>query len=76
PSVRSNRVDLPDSMRVEVTVGEDMFTETIPVNNQRGKFVLVGSYDFRAGQSATVTGKVLKTGDPLIGDAILMVARK
>lgn len=75
PKVKK-RVILPDSLNIDIEVGDVKVSKTIPVNDRRGKFVLIGTYDFQKNQPASLTAKPLVIGDPLIADAILMVSAK
>ncbi|MEL7120670.1 MAG: FAD-dependent oxidoreductase [Bacteroidota bacterium] len=76
PKIRSNRVEFPDSTALSINVGKQAFKLNIPIDSQRGKMVKVGTYDFKQNSSNTLTAKPLKTGDPLVADALLLVPTK
>ena len=73
PKIRASRADFPDSTAVTVNIGQEAFTVNIPVASHRGKMVKVGTYNFKQATSAALIAKPLKTGEPLVADAILMV---
>jgi hypothetical protein len=75
PKIRADRADFPDSTSISIGTGPESSTTNIPIASQRGEMVKIGTFNFKNGTPTKIIVKPVQTGDPLVGDALVLIAK-